>query len=209
MPTEIYHITHVNNLSSIIKSSGLTANSILKRQSQTYQNIAHQTIQDRRAITPVPCGQKGTLHDYIPFYFAPRSPMLYAINQKQVQGYTQGQKPIIYLVTTAETIKNASIPFVFTDGHGIMAYSLFYDDLKDLNTAIDWNVMKSKMWNDTSQDPDRKRRRQAEFLVYQHCPWHLINSIAVIDSAIAQQVNQILQAHSHAIPVNICRSWYY
>jgi len=65
------------------------------------------------------------------------------------------------------------------------------------------------MWNDTSQDPDRKRRRQAEFLVYQHCPWHLINSIAVIDSAIAQQVNQILQAHSHAIPVNICRSWYY
>ncbi|MBL1209861.1 DUF4433 domain-containing protein [Geminocystis sp. GBBB08] len=209
MPTEIYHITHIKNLSSIIKSGELTANSLLKRQNQTYQNIAHQNLQYRRAITSVTCGQKGTLHDYVPFYFAPRSPMLYAINQKQVQGYTQGQKPIIYLVTTAETIKNASIPFVFTDGHGIMAYSEFYDDLKDLNTVIDWDVMNSKMWTDTAQFPDRKRRRQAEFLVYQYCPWQLINSIAVIDSSIAQQVNQLLQTHSHQIPVNICRNWYY
>lgn len=209
MPTEIYHITHIKNLSSIIKSGRLTANSILKRQSKTYQDIAHQSIQDRRAIISVPCGQKGTLHDYIPFYFAPRSPMLYAIKQNNVQGYTQGQKPIIYLVTTAETIKNASIPFVFTDGHAIMAYSEFYDDLNHLKTAIDWAVMKSKMWNDTPQYPDRKRRRQAEFLVYKHCPWQLINSIAVIDGSIAQQVNQLLQAHPHQPPVNICRHCYY
>lgn len=207
MPTEIYHITHIDNLSSIITSGGLTAKSVLKQQSQTYQDIAHQTIQNRRATTSIPCGQKGTLHDYVPFYFAPRSPMLCAIDRNNVQGYTQ--EPIIYLVTTAETIKNASIPFVFTDGHAIMAYSAFYEDLKDLKTAIDWNVMKSKMWNDTSQDPDRKRRRQAEFLIYQHCPWHLINSIAVINQQFAQQVNQLLQIYSYQPSVKICRDWYY
>ena len=209
MPTEIYHITHIKNLSLIMQSGGLRANSILKQQNQTYQDIAHQSIQARRATTPVPCGKKGTLHDYVPFYFAPRSPMLYAIYKNNVQGYTQGQKPILYLVTTAETIKKASISFVFTDGHAIMAYSEFYDDLSYLDTAIDWQVMKSKYWNSILQDLDRPRRRQAEFLIYQHCPWYLVNSIGVINKEIAQQVKQLLQPCSHQPPVSICPAWYY
>ncbi|NQU65245.1 MAG: DUF4433 domain-containing protein, partial [SAR324 cluster bacterium] len=33
-----------------------------------YKNIAHSTIQDKRANTKVPCGPGGCLHDYIPFY---------------------------------------------------------------------------------------------------------------------------------------------
>jgi hypothetical protein len=41
----------------------------------------------------------------------------------------------------------------------------FYDDLNDLK-EVDWNVMTLRIWKDTNDDPDRKRRRQAEFLVY-------------------------------------------
>ncbi|MBZ8182847.1 DUF4433 domain-containing protein [Oscillatoria salina IIICB1] len=85
MPTPIYHITHVNNLSSILNSSGLIAFNQLKQQRANYTDIAHQTIQDRRARKQVPCGAGGVLHDYVPFYFAPRSPMLYTINRGNVQ----------------------------------------------------------------------------------------------------------------------------
>ncbi|WP_353620333.1 DarT ssDNA thymidine ADP-ribosyltransferase family protein [Geobacillus sp. AYS3] len=33
---------------------------------------AHTRIQDRRLTTLVPLPPYGTLHDYVPFYFAPR-----------------------------------------------------------------------------------------------------------------------------------------
>lgn len=77
MPIPIYHITHIDNLTSILNLGGLMANSRLRRQRINYLDIAHERIQDRRARTSVPCGAGGVLHDYVPFYFAPRSPMLF------------------------------------------------------------------------------------------------------------------------------------
>ncbi|UTW68357.1 DUF4433 domain-containing protein [Anaerobacillus sp. HL2] len=44
---------------------------------------------------------------------------------------------------------------------------------------MDWDVMESKYWFDTDDDPDRKRRRQAEFLVLRHFPLELVLGIGV------------------------------
>lgn len=35
--------------------------------------------------------------------------------------------------------------------------------LADLE-RLDWNAIRSRHWADTPEDPDRKRRKQAEFL---------------------------------------------
>jgi hypothetical protein len=61
-----------------------------------------------------------------------------------------------------------------------MQYSDFYDDLAALEFVIDWELMKSKFWFDREDDPNRKCRRQAEFLIHQFCPWTLIEEIGVI-----------------------------
>ncbi|MBD3884903.1 DUF4433 domain-containing protein [Phormidium tenue FACHB-886] len=63
---------------------------------------------------------RGTLTDYVPFYFAPCSPMLYAIHQGNVPTHSDGQEGVIYLGSTVETVQQANLSFVFTDGHGIM-----------------------------------------------------------------------------------------
>ncbi len=110
MPTSIYHITHIRNLQSILQSGGLIANSRLKQQQTNYQDIAHGHIQDRRALTRVPCSAGGCLHDYVPFYFAPRSPMLYAIHKGNVQGYSGEQNSIIHLVFEAEFLVHQFCP---------------------------------------------------------------------------------------------------
>ena len=209
MSTPIYHITHIDNLTSIITSGGLIANSRLKIQQTNYLDIAHGHIQDRRANTKVPCSAGGYLHDYVPFYFAPRSPMLYAIHKQNVDSYSGGQQPIIHLVSEAHTINSLKLKFAFTDGHAIMAYSEFYDDMSDLQSVIDWELMKSKYWANTPDDPNRKWRRQAEFLVYENCPWSLIQEIGVINKTIAEQVQLILTAFNIQIPVNIYQNWYY
>jgi hypothetical protein len=87
--------------------------------------------------------------------------MLYAIHRGNVEDCTAGQADIVYLVSSAETVAASELEFVFTDGHGTMALSDFYDDLEDFD-EIDWSVMKVKYWRDTDDDPDRKRGRQAD-----------------------------------------------
>lgn len=207
--TFIYHITHINNLPLILNSGGLSAKNRLRKQQINHLDIAYEGIQDRRAKIPVPCGAGGVLHDYVPFYFAPRSPMLCAIHNGRVASYSQGQKPIIHLVAEAEAIEAEDIAFAFTDGHAIMDYADFYDDLDALEFVIDWDLMKSRYWFDTKEDPNRKCRRQAEFLVYQFCPWRLIAKIGVIDRSIKLQVEQILENINHQPDIEVYSNWYY
>lgn len=173
-----------------------------------YTNIAHQNIQYRRAITKVPCSAGGTLHDYVPFYFSPRSPMLYTIYRGNVAGYAQGQNSVIHLVSTAQVVQAQGLAFAFTDGHGIIGYTQFSDDLNDLG-IVDWEIMKARYWGNTDDDNDRKRRRQAEFLVHQFCPWTLIIEIGVINHTIQTQVRQILQKFKQQTPVKVYPSWYF
>ena len=209
IPTRIYHITHAKNLLPIIASGGLQSCQVLKDQQTAYTNIAHQGIQDRRAIREVSCGEKGTLHDYVPFYFAPRSPMLYAILKGTVEGYQDGQCPIIYLSSTVQTIQQNSIPFVFTDGHGTNTpLTNFYTDPSDLD-KLDWSVMNATYWYDTLTDGDRKRRRQAEFLVHRFFPLHLVDQIGVFSELTKTSVEQSVLRSGHQLVVNIRKDWYY
>jgi hypothetical protein len=206
--TALYHITDLINLTSVFENGGLLSYNHMKSKNICYKDIAYSGIQDKRSSKGVPCEPKGTLHDYVPFYFSPRSPMLYTINKGNVPNCTSGQNNIIYLISTAESIKAAGLKFVFTDGHAIMELSNFYNDLTFLN-HIDWNVMESTYWYDTQQDPDRKRRRQAEFLVYNSFPIKLIHEIVAIDKNLSNKVYLILKEHGVQVPISIRRDWYY
>ena len=200
----IYHITHVNNLPGIIANGRL----ICDRAAQDLKlvNIAHNNIKERRLRKPVPVGPGGTVGDYVPFYFAPLSPMLYAIFKNQVAGYTAGQQPVIYLCSSTEAVHTANCRWVFTEGHAVMDFTDFFDDFKDLR-RIDWPLMQAKYWFATDAQPDRSRRRQAEFLVHHFFPWNLVTKIVVYDAASAKAVSDILKGQ--APPVEIKRGWYY
>lgn len=206
--TPIFHITHVKNLASIIREGGLHCDRKAAARSLVNVGIAHQHIKKRRAGRPVPVGPGGTLDDYVPFYFAPRSPMLYSINGGYVEGYSEGQQSVIHLVSSAEAVEAAGLPFVFTDGHADMDLSDFFDDLDDLG-KIDWNIMRAKYWADTDEDGDRKRRRQAEFLVDEFFPWSLVAGMAVLDARIRHQAAKILEESDHKPLVKVRRGWYY
>lgn len=208
IPTPIYHITHVTNLPSIL-ADGCAWNPKLMRGRRAYKSIAHENIQDRRSITTVSCGNGGDLHDYVPFYFAPRSPMLYAIHRGKVASCPEGQGRIAYLVCTAQAVKAAGLPFVFSDGHGTMVpLTDFFDDLRDLD-KIDWGVMKATYWVDTPEDGDRSRRRQAEFLIHDHFPWTMVQEIAVRNATVKAEVDAVLVGAAYRPPVAIRPGWYY
>jgi len=209
VPLPIYHITPIDNLESILSAGGLLAYNVMLETGTNYTNIAYENIQYRRARIRVPCGAGGVLHDYVPFYFAPRSPMLYTINRGNVPNYTQGQEAVIHLVSHVEDIDaRGDLDFVFTDGHAVMEFTTFFDDLNYLDN-IDWDVMEARYWRDTNEDNDRKRRRQAEFLVRNFLPWELITEIGVMNSTIKANTENILQNFTHKPSVIVQKSWYY
>lgn len=205
-PTPLYHITSVRNLPSILREDGLQCSKVLTRAAAEHTSIAYSSIQERRARTIVPCGPGGTVHDYVPFFFAPRPPMLYAIKHGNVAGAVHDE--IVYLVTGVESVKAAGCSFVFTDGHAIMSFTEFYDDPADLD-KVDWPLMRARMWHDTADDPDRKRRRQAEFLVHRLVPWEAILEIGVINDTMRTHVLQLLQKTDNPPVVRLRPDWYY
>lgn len=114
----------------------------------------------------------------------------------------------MHLVSYAQTVQAKELPFVFTDGHAIMTLSDFYATLDRLN-KVDWSVMPLTYWRDTNDDPDRKRRRQAEFLVYKFFPWELVTEIGVINDTMRQQVARLLYSVAHRPMVSVRSDWYY
>ncbi len=206
--TAIYHITHITNLPNILRDGGLWCDRVSSERNLAGVSIAHQHIKERRARKPVPCAAGGMLADYVPFYFAPRSPMLYAIYRSNVQGYQGGQTPIVYLVASAERVAQHGLSFAFTDGHAEMDLSRFFTDLGDLE-QIDWKIMQAQYWKDTLQDGDRKRRRQAEFLVHEFFPFSLIERVCTRNREIALNVSALLKPLAQKPGIQVEPSWYY
>ena len=150
------------------------------------------------------------MHDYVPFYFGFLSPMLLNLKTGRVSGYTEGQSPLIYLVSTIERVLSAASRFVFSDGHGITAFTQWFDDIKDL-TSVDWDMVCQRYWSDNVDDMDRQRRKQAEFLVHRLCPWEVIQEIGVVDQAAKTRVEVIFSQFNVRLrrPVIIRTEWYY
>jgi len=165
-PIPIYHFTHAQNLSEILSAGCLHCKARLPTGSQLV-NVSHDSLQERRRNKHVKCDPGGILHDYVPFYFAPRSPMLYVISRGGVEGYNSNTTPLIYLVSSVQRVQKLGLNFAFSDGHPIMVLSRFYNDVAALD-KVDWRVMEARMWKETEEDPDtdKSRRRQAAFLVH-------------------------------------------
>lgn len=202
--TNLYRITHVENLPGLLKRGCDCSPNRAKAEGITKRTISHKDIMDKReqAVVRVPPG--GVVADYVPFYFGPKSPMLYAIKQGKVEGY-QGQKEIIYLVTTAEAVAAQNLPFMFTDGHGIISYVSHYNRLEDLPKLF-WDVINAPYWNDFI---DGRCKRQAEFLIKDRVPLELVQEIGVMDEAMRLSVEKLVAPTTFRPLIRVRREWYF
>ena len=202
----LYRITHYQNLGFIL-SNGLHSSSS-PIQDPNYVNIGNKDIINKRSAKPVRLDPSpGMIHDYVPFYFCPRSPMLGSIKvgNSDFEGH---QSEIIYLVTDFDHITNNNCEFVFTDGQALIAYSKFFDDESDFD-KLDWNAIKSTQWGRNQGDNDKMRRKMAEFMIKDYVPIDTIIGIAVMNQQMEQTVNQMVSKAGAKIPVKIKRNWYF
>jgi len=78
---KIYHIVHIDNLASIVNDGCLWPDSIMI-QRQGGAGIGNSEIKTDRLRLPVPCNPGMTVGQCVPFYFCPRSVMLYVISRQ-------------------------------------------------------------------------------------------------------------------------------
>jgi ssDNA thymidine ADP-ribosyltransferase, DarT len=108
----LYHFTHVDNLAAV-RDAGKLSCDVIAREGMTRTEVGARDIKESRRQRVIPVAPGGHVGDYVPFYFAPRSPMMYRIacdHRDSVPGrYQGGDKPLVYLVTTVEAVVGAGL----------------------------------------------------------------------------------------------------
>ncbi len=197
----IFHITHVENLRSILAHGCLWSDSQRIARSLATTNIGYSHIKQRRLNRLVTAGAGGKLGDYVPFNFCPRSVMLYVVWRGH-QDYVGGQDEIVHLVSSVNGAIALGKPWAFTDLHADLGYARYFDSLAKLH-EVDWNVMPLRQWGGN----ELRAKRQAEFLVHDSVPWSAVERIGVKDATVAAKVQALLPRG--VPPVAVEPSWYY
>lgn len=208
---KIYHITHVDNLASIVDAGCIESDGRRLGQGSGQTSIGMPEIKRRRLHDiAVSCHKGTTVGEYVPFYFCPRSIMLYILymgNHPDLT-YRGGQGSVLHLQVDMEAaIKWADqhgVRWAFSDRNAGSYYTAFYNDRYQLG-EIDWDAVNKTDFRDSLV----KEGKQAEFLIHDTCPWHLVEKIGVLNEKIRNQVNGILQSVQHKPVVTIERPWYY
>lgn len=218
-PVRLFHITPIANVPGICAARALLSKNAGVAAGIEYSNIAYQGAQGKRVGTIIPIAPGGPIHDYVPFYFAPRSPMLGAINLGRVQGCDWRQADIVHFETTVDRVAAEGGNFVFYDSNATLSWSNPYNDLARLD-QIAWDLITEaprldgfcKYWNSRIDKPRyamRMERRQAEFLVKGQVPFARFTRIGVVNDVKQHEVASILQQAGVNLPVEVVPAWYF
>lgn len=208
IPTPIVHFTHVDHLATVVQH-GLLADNAAVAAGLLSIEVGNRDIKERRRRRPVPIQPAGTIADYAPFYFAPRSPMMYAIHKGRVPEYADGIDPLLYLVSTVQRLTELGTEVICTDRNAVLDITQFSADPEDLDGLVDWRLMEATYWFNTVEEPDRRERRMAECLAHQVVPWEAFTELVVRTEAREEQALAMLDALEASIPTRVAADWYF
>jgi hypothetical protein len=205
---KIYHIVHIDRLPSIIEYGCLLSDSEVNQKNVPGTTIGMNNIKKRRLEElTLSCHPHLRVGNCVPFYFGPRSIMLYLIYANNPQlSYQGGQVPIIHLEADLKNViewaSDENKCWAFTTSNAGSRHFEDYCEISQLS-KIDWDAVNAKDWKDC------KEKKQAEFLIEQYFPFDLVNRIGVRSDSIKKRA-EITLLHSKNKPiVEVKPDWYY
>jgi hypothetical protein len=147
---KVYHITHVDNLPRIIGAGGLLCDKTLLAQNGPATAVGMSTIKRRRIEElQVDCHSGTTVGEYVPFYFCPRSIMLFVIckaNHPEL-AYRGGQDPIVHLEADLhdciEWADREQRQWAFSLSNAGAYYTQFRNKVEELN-QLNWPAIEAR-----------------------------------------------------------------
>ena len=202
MTVKVSHITHIDNLVSILDQGCLWSDAKRIELGLTNQNIGYSHIKQRRLVRPVSVAAGGAIGQYVPFNFCPRSVMLFVIH-KGHDDFEGGQDRVLHLISDTDTIRLSNDNCFFTDIHADLDYAEQIDDFERINELDINRIINERYWQDF------KEEKQAEFLAFESVQWQNIQRIGVKTQAIADEVTALMQGVAHKPEVVVKPTWYY
>ena len=208
---KIYHITHVDNLAAIVREEVLLSDATMLERGGPGVTIGMSAIKKRRIeeIT-VSCHPGTMVGDYVPFYFCPRSVMLFLIhcaNHPDLK-YRGGQGPIVHLEADLHEVvawaERKERRWAFSLSNAGSYYVEIRHDLDQID-EINWAAVAETDFRSSVV----KEGKQAEFLVHESFPWKLVRRIGVISAEMKARTEASLAHATHQPPVEILSNWYY
>ena len=203
----IYHIVHVDRLTSIA-TDRLWCDAEVPERTTGGTGIGMPDLKARRLELGLRSHPELTVGACVPFYFCPRSVMLYVIHKRNHPQltYRGGQEPIVHLEANLLDV----VDWAGSEGHRwaftLSNASSFYAEDRcrlDQLGEIDWAAVKASDWREC------KEAKQAEFLVEKFFPWDLVRRIGVFSEAVARRVSAALPPGRPRPSVEVKRPWYY
>lgn len=208
---KIYHITHVDNLAAISREGALLCDAAIAAEGGPSVTIGMSEIKRRRIEDiAVTCHPGTNVGDYVPFYFCPRSVMLYLIYRANHPDltYRGGQVPIVHLEADMHDVvawaDRTDRQWAFSLSNAGAYYVEVRDRLDELH-AINWAAVAATDF----RAAEVKESKQAEFLVHSSFPWELVRRIGVYSAEVKACAEAVVVEASHRPPVEILRHWYY
>lgn len=212
---KIYHIVHVDRLASILGDTGLLSDAAMVGRQNAGTTIGMASIKQRRLTELSLQSHEGLrVGACVPFYFCPRSVMLYLIYRANDAdlAYRDGQGPIVHLEADLRTVvawankQNKRWAFTLSN-----AGSRYFEDRANLDQLgdINWPAVQTNQWSGAGVSALVKDGKQAEFLLEEFFPWTLVERIGVHSLAIHNRVADILNNAAHKPAVQIMPGWYY
>jgi hypothetical protein len=199
--TRIYHITDIANLTGILAKGGLLSDAAMAKRMP--EVIGYDHIKKRRLTEiSVPCCNGRFVGEFVPFYFCPRSPMLFTINKGNTGRPAGCQESIVHLVSTVAAGIAIGNVWAISSGNASTYHTTFAAELDALE-ALDWMAIEAMQWDGL------QHQKAAEFLVADFFPWQAIKGIGCHNSAIADKVRLLLADAVHQPTVAVTPNWYY
>jgi hypothetical protein len=197
----IYHITHIDNLPGILKDGGLHSDAAMAARDPRL--IGFTEIKKRRLNEiHVPCCGYRYVGDFVPFYFCPRSPMLFTINKGNTGLPAGCERSILHLVSTMDDGLTTGKEWAISSGNAGAYHTTFEANIEALDT-LDWEAIRATQWQ------GKQHQKMAEFLVRDFFPWTSIRQIGCFNSVVATKLGELLNQQKHRPPVEVKSSWYY
>lgn len=146
----LMHITHVDNLETILQHGLLPHNNKYQKK-----DISNQTVNDRRDKQESVFKHK--LHDYVPFYMNVKNPMLYQVQKEY------GDSVVILSLTKSICLNEKT---VFSYGNAATSDADFLGNMVDVQN-LNWDLIFSTQWsNNGIVNTEIKSKMMSECLVY-------------------------------------------
>lgn len=202
----IFRIVHADNLPWIVEHGLQCRNS--PNQNPNYVSIGSEELIAVRSERQVPIPPGGGFGDYVPFYFTPRSIMLF--NIKTGYGVPQRRNDeILICVASLHDLHAQGRRFVFTNQHGCSAGLEFSNDLADLQSLVDWPLLNSKNFKRDPEDPGKQLRYQAESMVHGDILLDSLRGIVCHSEATLARIRAMVAPRYPNLSLKALPHWYF